>query len=293
MKKLMLILILCFALFIFTTGCNNTDYIPTYEEISAMNQYQEIFKIHSNIAVTKVQKSDIPEENITEEIIFLPGNGKIDYHLRTKQNSQDSYYEHASRLGNYWYYSSITDGTYAVLELGEIFLLDYTISDLFDGIPVGKPYIEDNYIVYHAYRINPGYEEIKATRDDFIFYFNLETKLIEKITGKLYNENHEVVTTSEAIFAYSVKEYFTPTLYDTIHNDEKKIKVEIILDYNTPEQKSYEFVTIPSALNIVYVDYSSYDLYTDSEYQNQVLTLEEISDVTNLKLYAKKVEYSE
>lgn len=296
MKKPIFLLIIFSMLLMFTAGCSNNNNsnneIPSFEELAQINKYEEVFKTHSNIFVKTVQKSDVEEQDYIEEILFFPGNGKIDYHLRKKLSSQDFYCESASRLENFWYYS-LDGAVYAVLELGEEFILDYTIADIYNCIPVGKPYIEDNMIVYHTYLITPGYEDVTAKRDDFIYYFNLETKLIEKITGVQYDANHEVLSTYENIFEYSVKENLSTTLYDDITTDEKNIKVEIIFDYNTPKQKSYELITIPTAYNNVYFNDSTYSLYTEPECINQVVTLEEYSDVSNLKLYAKLNEYSE
>ena len=89
-------------------------------------------------------------------------------------------------------------------------------------------------IVYHTYLIKRGYDEFPARRDDFTYYFNLETKLTEKITGVQYNENHEVLSTYENIFTYDVKEYFSPTLYENIINAEKNIKLEIMGEVGAP-----------------------------------------------------------
>jgi outer membrane lipoprotein-sorting protein len=293
MKKHIFLLMMLCMLVLFVTGCNNNNAeLPTFEELAKINSYEEIFKTHSNVFVQTVQKSDIKEEDVTEEILFFPGNGKVDYHLRKKLNSEDHYYEKASRYGNCWYYS-LNEEMFAVLELGEKFILDYTINDLYTCIPVGKPYIEDNMIVYHTYLIMKGFEEGTSKRDDYTYYFNLETKLLEKITGVQYNANHEVISTYENIFTYDVKEYFSPTLYDTITKDENNIKLEIVFDYNTNEQKSYEIITTHKANNLVYFNDSTYSLYTEPEFINQVLTLEEYTDVKNLKLYAKLNEYSE
>ena len=293
MKKHICLLIMFVMIFIFVTGCDNSNIeLPSFEELAKINQHAEVLKTHSNFLVSTVQKSDVPTEDFTEDALFFRGNGKVNYHLRKKLNSQDFYYESASRLDNYWYYS-LNDTMFSALELGDEFFFDYTINDIYTCIPVGKPYIEDNMIVYHTYLIKRGYDGYPARRDDFTYYFNLETKLTEKITGVQYNENHEVLSTYENIFTYDVKEYFAPTLYENIINSEEKIKLEIIFDYNTPKQEMYEFSTLPKSLNLVYYNKSAYKLYTDSEYTNQVTTLEEYSDVSSLKLYAKMDEYSE
>lgn len=295
MKKNLFFIMIFLILFIFITGCNtnqsHNNQIPTFDELAKINRHEEVFKTHSNIFVKTVQKSDVETEDYTQESLFFPGNGKINYHARKKLNSQDFYCEMISRSGNSWYCLSNNE-LFAVLELGEFFLLDYTINDIFTCIPIGKPYIENNMIVYHTYLITQGYEDLPAKRDDYIYYFNLKTKLLEKITGVKYDSNHKVVATYEDIFTYSVKEYFSPTLYQNITTNEKNINLEIIMDYNTPEQKSYEFITMPNALNVVYFNDSSYSLYTDPEFTNKVMTLEEYSQNKNLKLYAKLNVYS-
>ena len=78
MKKHVCLLIMFVMVFMLVTGCDNSNIeLPSFEELAKINQYEEVLKTHSNILVSTVQKSDVPEEDFTEDALFFRGNGKV------------------------------------------------------------------------------------------------------------------------------------------------------------------------------------------------------------------------
>ena len=153
MKKFSIITVFLVLLAICVTGCGTKQAevtLPTYEELVATNEEAEILKEHKNIYVTAVSESDvITNYNYTENVLFVPGGNKVDYHKRTKYAVED-FYNYTSSTANGYYYVE-PEYVVTMLEAGEAFWDDYTL-DL-DFIPVGKAYLEDNQIVHHAYYI--------------------------------------------------------------------------------------------------------------------------------------------
>ena len=268
--------------------------LPTFEELVALNSYENILKTHSTLYMKNTCTAANAEENYVEDAIFFQGNGKIDYHMR-HTNTANGIIEDLSRVGQQWYYYNVNDASYAVLELGKTYVLDYTIPDMFDCDPMGKAYIDGDYIVHHASVIYEGSEEYSARRRDFVFYFDKETKMIKQTTATLYNNNHEVIATYVIDYTYNVKveDVFETTLLDSVNADEKRIDLEIIVDYNTADQKTYSLTTTTDAILYAVIDSETYMLYTDTEFKNEITTLEAFADTKNMMLYAKKMEFAQ
>jgi hypothetical protein len=68
---------------------------------------------------------------------------------------------------------------------------------------------------------------------------------------------------------------------------DKRIGLEIIANYGTPEQASYNFVTTTDSMLLASFDDVTYLLYTDSACQNEVETLDAYEGEKSLTLYAK------
>ena len=268
--------------------------LPSFEELVALNSYENILKAHSNMYVKNTCTATDAAESYVEDAVFFQGNGKVDYHMRHTNTSSGSIVEDLSRVGNQWYYYNVNDVPYAVLELGETYILDYTLPDMFDCQPIGEAFVEGDYIAYHACVVYEGDEENSSRRRDYVFYFDKETKLIKQTTATLYS-GEEVLATYIFDYAYDVKveDLFDITLLDAFCGSPKRIDLEIVVGYNTEDQKSYSFVAITNAVLYAVIDSETYMLYTDTEFQNVATTLEAYDGTKNLTLYAKVLEFDD
>ena len=154
--------------------------------------------------------------------------------------------------------------------------------------------MDGDQIVQHAFTITAATEDSPASRTDYTYYFNKETKLVEKVTETIYDEKHAVRATSVTVLDYDVKvsDVFDTTARDTVYGSEDRIDLEIVVDYGTEEQKSYSLVSTTDALLFVAVNSETYLIYADPEFQNRVVTLEDFVGEKTLTLYAKKVEFT-
>ena len=300
MKKLGLFLIFLMLAAVLMVGCNNENgtqpevaELPTFEELVALNSYENILKTHSTLYMKNTCTAVQADESYVEDAVFFQGNGKVDYHMRHTNTASGTIIEDLSRVGQQWYYYNVNDASYAVLELGETYILDYTLPEFFDYNPMGKAYIDGNYIVHHAFIIYEGSEDYTSRRRDIVFYFDKETKMIKQTTATLYNNEHEIVATYVIDYTYNVKaeDVFDTTLLESVSADEKRIDLEIIVDHNTADQKTYSLMTTTDAILYAIIDSETYMLYTDAEFQNEVMTLDAYAGVKNMTLYAKKLEF--
>ena len=300
MKKLGLFLIFLMLAAVLMVGCNNENgtqpevaELPTFEELVALNSYENILKTHSTLYMKNTCTAVQADESYVEDAVFFQGNGKVDYHMRHTNTASGTIIEDLSRVGQQWYYYNVNDASYAVLELGETYILDYTLPEFFDYNPMGKAYIDGDYIVHHAFIIYEGSEDYTSRRRDIVFYFDKETKMIKQTTATLYNNEHEIVATYVIDYTYNVKaeDVFDTTLLESVSADEKRIDLEIIVDHNTADQKTYSLMTTTDAILYAIIDSETYMLYTDAEFQNEVMTLDAYAGVKNMTLYAKKLEF--
>ena len=290
MKKITIFFSLILMIFIASCGGKEDLVLPTFEELAKANQYSEIFKTYSNMYAKAVSESEIETEDYIEETIFIKSEGKIDYHTYRKLNSSEEYFSCTSRTGNVWYHQE--EGFFfTALEIGEKYFFDYTLSNIFDISPIGITYLEGDYIVAHAYDIKLESEFGEACRYDITMYFNKETKLLEKSMDNKYNAYHELVSTSVTTFEYDVEKEITKTLYSIVNSSENKIELEIIVDNNTNEQKTYAMISNTDAMLIVAINEKFYSLYLDAEYQNELTNLQDYKGQQSLTLYAKEQVY--
>ena len=280
----------------FIVGCQNNNTVsnelPTFEELVAINSYEEVLKIHKNIYTKNVCIPKNPDNTYVEEAVFFLGEGKVDYHMISTDAATNAIKQDLSRVGNAWYYFSADEGNYSVLELGEEFILDYTLPDIFYGcVPMGKAYIDGDYIVHHAYAISETFEDYPAERKDYTYYFNKETMLLEKVTCVMYDNQHIVFESNSAEYFYDVNvdELFDEKLIDKVHNAENRIDLEIVVGDN----EKYSLVaTTDSALYAV-INSATYLMYTDPECQNLVADLSGFVGVKSLTLYAQELTFDE
>lgn len=211
--------------------------------------------------------------------------------MRSTSANDDSVLVEMSRVDNAWYYYDFEESTFSILELGENYLLDYTVPDLFDCLPIGKAYIDGDYIVHHAYIIHEATEEFDADRSDYTYYFNKESKLLEKLEIIQYDNQHVVIDDCVAEISYdvNVNDIFDATAYDNVYASDKRINIEVITNYNTAEQKTHSFVATTDSTVYAIIDGKIHALYTDPEFTNPVQTLEEYSSEESLTLYAKSM----
>ena len=298
MKKIKVFAALVTLLTLFSFGCNNIDnqysgeasyVIPGFEDLVEINSYEQIFEKRSNFYVKHFWVDVELNQTYCEESVYMPGEGKVDYHSKRINVETGECVQEASRDGNEWYAYSNIDPFTGVLELGETFVLDYTLSEIIYGTPVGKGYIEDNHIVYHASFILEETEDYPAKREDITYYFNKESKLIEKIEEIEYNNKNLVSDTCLVEFAYDVNmgEIFETTLRDSVYNSEKRIDVEIIITANTVEEKTYAFVGTTDMNVLVTVNDKVYALYSDAEFTNMATNLSAYEGQKSVILYAK------
>ena len=170
MKKISLILaiILMFSSLAILAGCQNQEVenvadkeLPTFEQLIAINSYDEVFKTHKNIHINNLYQYSESSKNIVEDAILMPGNGKVEYHMLAINAETKEVIQEASRIGDAWYYYGIDEGTNAILEVGVSFVCEVSLPDFFDECkPMGKAYIDGDYIVHHAYSIFNEYDDI-------------------------------------------------------------------------------------------------------------------------------------
>ena len=298
MKKNRIFVILMLLMMMFMVGCNrqeNPAQLATFEELVEINSYENLLKKYSNMYVKNVCTATNEEESYIEDAVFFSGNGKVNYHMRHTKVLGNTIIQDLSRVDNQWYYYDANDATYIVLELGGTYIFDYTVPNIFECHPLGKAYIDGDYIVHHAFMIYEGSEENSARRRDFVYYFDKESNIINKVEAIIYDNNHEVLATYIIDYVYDVKveNVFDMTIMDSVYNSEKRIDLEIVVDYNTSNEKIYSLVATSDAVLYAVIDCETYMLYTDQEFQNEVSTLEAYAGVKNMKLYAKKLEFLE
>ena len=279
-------------------GCGSvqmpTD-LPDFEELVALNSYENILKEHTNLYVKNTCTATYTDESYVEDAVFFQGNGKVDYHMRHTNTASGVFVEDLSRVGNQWYYYNVEDTPYAVLELGETYVLDYTVPDMFDCEPVGEAFVEGNFIVHKACVVYEGDEENASRRRDYVYYFDKETKLVKQATATLYNSAEEVLATYVIDYTcdVSVEDVLGMTLMDAFGGSPKRIDLEIVVGYNTEDQKTYSLVALTNAILYAVIDSKTYMLYTDPEFQNEVTTLEAYDGTKAMTLYAKVLEFDE
>ena len=153
MKKIAIFSVLVIMLSMFITGCNkekeqtsadtpvteNTGdlvLIPTLDELAEINCMDNVLKTYTNAYVYGTSKSHEGGDDYIDELIYLRGDGKVDYHLMTKKVNNEDYYYASSVKGGY--YSVDSDGAMAVMEVGKHVLYDFTLR--FEGATtVGQP----------------------------------------------------------------------------------------------------------------------------------------------------------
>jgi hypothetical protein len=298
MKKIKFLAALVTLLTLFSFGCNNSDHqysseasdvIPSFEELVEINSYEQILEKHANFYVKNVWVDVELNQTYCEESVYMIGEGKVDYHSKKINVNTEECVQEASRDGNEWYAYSNIDPFTGVLELGETFVLDYTLSEIIYGTPVGKGYIVNDHIVYHASFILEETEDYPAKREDLTYYFNKESKLIEKIEEVDYNNKNVVSDTYLVEFAYDVNmdEIIETTLLECVYNSEKRIDVEVIVDTNELETKRYSLVGTTDMNVLVTVNDKVYALYSDAEFTNMVSNLSAYEGQKSVTLYAK------
>ena len=306
MKKISLILalLLIFSSVAILTGCQNPKNdnakdkeLPTFEQLIKINSYDEVFKTHKNIHINNLYKYSDSSKNIVEDAILMPGNGKVEYHMLAINAETKEVIQEASRIGDAWYYYDIDEGTNAILEVGVSFVCEVSLPDFFDECkPMGKAYIDGDYIVHHAYSIFNKYDDIDAIRYDYTYYFNKETYLLEKVNMMRYDNNHNVVEENVSVFKYDVNasDIFESTIYDRMHSAENRIDVEIIADYNTENEKKYNLVaTTDSILYAAVLNDVTYLTYSDPECQNPVTDLSVYEGLKSVTLYATELVFDD
>lgn len=302
MKKIGFCLIFVFLLAFAFTGCNQTPEqppndppadesveIPTMQELVEINDPKNVLKDHDNVFVNIVWKSSNPILNYTEDVIYFKNDAGLCYHKR-EVHENDGYWGYTSLVGNA-FYSVAESGSMAILTEGDDVYFDHTLD--FESTPVGKAYIENGRIVYHTYYIFEADEMFDASRDDYTLYFNKDTKLLERIDCVSYNTDHQIEYEYSSAVSYDVanaEDTFETTAYEIVMASDKKINLEIIANYGTPEQTSYSFVSMTDSMVLASFNDLTYLLYTDPEYQNEVETLDAYEGQKNLTLYAKKYE---
>ena len=306
MKKIYLILamILMFSSLAILAGCQNKTVenvadkeLPTFEQLIAINSYDEVFKTHKNIHINNLCKYSDSSKNIVEDAILMPGNGKVEYHMLAINAETKEVIQDASRIGDAWYYYDIDEGTNAILEVGVSFVCEVSLPDFFyECKPMGKAYIDGDYIVHHAYSIFNNYDDIDAIRYDYTYCFNKETYLLEKVNMMRYDNNHNVVEENVSVFKYDVNasDIFESTIYDRMHSAENRIDVEIIADYNTENEKKYNLVaTTDSILYAAVLNDVTYLTYSDPECQNPVTDLSVYEGLKSVSLYATELVFDD
>ena len=304
MKKISLILVMLLVLASVTlvVGCQKkttevSKDLPTFEKLLEINSYSEIFKTHKNIYVHNESTDVDPSKSIIEDAVLMYGNDKVEYHMIATNAETKEVIQEASRIGNAWYYYDIDEGTNAILEVGVSFVAEFSLPDFFDDCkPIGSAYVDGGYIVYHAYSIFNKYDDIDAVRYDYTYYFNQETYLLEKISMVRYNNNHEVVENNLTVITYdvNVSDIFETTIYDKMHSSENRIDVEIVVDYNTENEKRYNIVaTTDSILYAATINDVTYLTYSDPECQNRVDDLSVYEGLKSVTLYADELTFDD
>lgn len=288
MRTKALFLVFVMMLSILICGCDKAKKLPTFEELSIINSFDELFKAHTNVYVKTTCVSTGERQTIVQDAVYVKGEGKIDYFVREKLESEADYSEYVARSGQEWYYLSSQNELTAVLEVGEDLIFDYSVPEFFDATPIGNTYIHNGQIVHHAYDIEPATEDYNAIRYDYTYYFNADTKYLEKIVQLYYDHQHELLATYTSEFCYSINinDLFGATLKDVVYNSDNRIDVEIIVGYNTDSQKSYSLVATTDSTLYAVIDNHTYVMYEDPEYHNMVMTLEGLSDEESVTLYA-------
>lgn len=270
-----------------TGGNNDTEKapeeLPTFAEIIAFNQLDNVLKTHSNAYVHSVYSAE--GKDTVEDLICFKGDGKADYHQRTK-NSDSEEYEYTSGVGNVRY--RVNESSSIILEIGDLFFSKISYLEMDTAVQVGKGYIENDKIVYHAYQIVEGNDEFTAQRYDHTFYFNKDTKLIEKLDYVGYDSEHKAFCEyrSETSYSVDVESKLGTTAYEIMMGSEHIIELEVIEGYNTPEQRTYN-LTVPYDADLtLIIDKDFYALFSDVEHTNLVMTLEDFVGEEKVTLYA-------
>ena len=90
-------------------GCqDNTQQVaealPTFEELVAINGYDEVFKNHGTIYLKNTCIDSDPSESFVQEAVLMPGDGKVEYHMTATNIETNTVVRELSRVGNEWYY---------------------------------------------------------------------------------------------------------------------------------------------------------------------------------------------
>ena len=306
MKKISLILaiILILSSLAILAGCQNKKVenvadkeLPTFDQLIAINNYNEVLKTHKNIHIHNVCTYADSSVSTVEDAILMLGNDKIEYHMLAVDAETNEVIQEASRIGDAWYYYDIDEGTNAILEVGISFVCEVSLPDFFDECkPMGNAYVDGDYIVHHAYSIFNEYDDIDAVRYDYTYYFNKETYLLEKVNTVRYNNNHNIVENNLSVFKYDVNasDVFESTIYDRMHSAENRIDIEIVVDYNTDAEKKYNLVaTTNSTLFAAVLNDVTYWTYSDPECQNSVTDLSVYEGLKSVTLYATELVFDD
>lgn len=292
MKKISIFLVLMFTL-IFMAGCGETDEniidpvdtsdeIPTYEELVAANNYDEVFKKHNNIYVNIVCESDLPENVYTSENFYYLDGESVNYNIRTKYAGEDSFNYTTKIGGEFYYYSANTIMT--LLYTNEEIIEDYTLDLTFDY--VGEPYLEGDQIVLQAQLFYEDFEEISTRVADYTIYFNKDTRLLEKITYLSHDENTARLYDYVAEISYDAENVFEENARDFICERENFIELEIIMDHGSDKEASYKLASTTDAMIGIFYDVKPCYLFTDPGYENAVWDLAVFEGEKSLTLYA-------
>jgi hypothetical protein len=305
MNKIRFLAAMLTLLTLFSFGCNSADnsqsdaapeveVIPSFEELIEINSYEHILKNNENCYVKNEWVAVSTDVTNLHEFVLMQNEEKIEYILEESVVGEEGYIAKLSRLGNEWYYYSANDPQmptpfFSALEIDCQFF-DYVLPELIYGEPIGRAYIEDDYIVYHASYIRQATEDYEAKRSDFTYYFNKETKLIEKIYELEYDNTNSVVAIYNVEFVYNIKieDYFSQTIKDYVYNYEKRIDIEVVVK-SGEEQKTYSFVATTDSQHIVVIGDKFYNLYTDAECTDLVESLARFEGQKSVTLYAKEM----
>jgi hypothetical protein len=285
-KKICIFLIFVLSFALFAVGCSRPSEIPDFEELLEINDIDNIFKNHSNAYISVESKSPIENYNYTEEIIYFKDDTGLNFHKASK-GKMISGYDYTSLVGNAFYYVQ-GDEISTMLIGGEDSYFDYSLD--FYSTPIGKGYIDGDHIVYHTYLIYKAGEIFPASRVDYTLYFNKDSKLIEKIYSITYSADHQIEAEYSLDVTYdveNVEDKLSKTAYDFIMGSDNLINLEIIANVGTPEQASYSLVTRTDSEIMANFSNLPYLLYSDSDYQNPIATLDTYEGEKSLTLYTR------
>jgi hypothetical protein len=92
----------------------------------------------------------------------------------------------------------------------------------------------------------------------------------------------------------NASDIFESTIYDRMHSAENRIDVEIVVDYNTENEKKYNLVaTTDSILYAAVLNDVTYLTYSDPECQNPVTDLSVYEGLKSVTLYATELVFDD